>query len=289
MATIEKAQRREQEVPSADLRRLIIGVSMALLGLILIVWFIFPLYILLKVSVSQPQDVLTQHPPLWIRNFTWDHWQSILQLDRILPPLRMSLITATGVAVGCILLAAPAAYAISRLPRGLRYGIVLALLFTRMFPEVTIATPIAARFLSWGLSDTAFGLILAQMIRNLPFVAWILVGTFVVIPVELEEAAMVDGAGRIGTLWRVVLPLALPGIVVAAIFAWLDSWNDLLWAIYLLLSNFTLPRLTYYYASRGSFFDVATFSVLITIPVFIITLFLQRYIRTGYLSGAVKG
>ena len=98
-----------------------------------------------------------------------------------------------------------------------------------------------------------------------------------------------DGAGRISTLLRIVFPLALPGIVVAAILAWLDSWNDLLWAIYLLPSEFTLPRLTYYYAARGGFFDVATFSVLLTIPVFFITLFLQRYIRTGYLSGAVKG
>lgn len=270
-------------------RRLLIEIGFALLAVVLIAWFVFPLYILFKVSVSQPQDVLTQHPPFLIHHFTWDHWRSILHWNRILSPLEMSLTSATGVAVGSVLLATPAAYAISRLPRGPRYSLVLGLLFTRMFPEVTIATPIAARFLSWGLSDSVFGLILAQMIRNLPFVAWILVGTFAVIPTDLEEASMVDGAGRIGTLVRIVLPLALPGIVVAALFAWLDSWNDLLWAIYLLLSNFTLPRLTYYYASRGSFFDVATFSVLITIPVFVITLFLQRYIRTGYLSGAVKG
>lgn len=259
------------------------------LALFFIFWFVFPLYILFKTSVSEPQDVLTQHPPLLIKNFTWDHWRDILDWDRVSSPLRMSLTVATGTALLCIVIAAPAAYAISRLPRGLRYGIVLALLFTRMFPEVTIATPIAARFLSWGLSDTELGLILAHTIRNLPFVAWILVGTFEVIPVDLEEASMVDGAGRIGTLIRIIFPLALPGIVVAAIFAWLDSWNDLLWSIYLLPSNFNLPRLTYFYASRGSFFDVATFSVLLTIPVFIITLFLQRYIRTGYLSGAVKG
>lgn len=290
MTTVEQARPSEAvREPAVDIRRWILGAGFILLAFIFVVWFVFPLYILFKVSVSQPQDVLTQHPPFWIHNFTWDHWRAIFQVDRILPPLRMSLITATGTAILCILLAAPAAYAISRLPRSLRYGIVLALLFTRMFPEVTIATPIAARFLSWGLADSAVGLILAHMIRNLPFVAWILVGTFEVIPTDLEEASMVDGAGRIGTLIRIVFPLAAPGIVVAAIFAWLDSWNDLLWAIYILLSNFTLPRLTYYYASRGSFFDVATFSVLITIPVFIITLFLQRWIRTGYLSGAVKG
>jgi trehalose transport system permease protein len=264
-------------------------VGFLLLAIGFVIWFVFPLYMLVKVSVSQPQDVLTQHPPFWIHHFTWEHWRSMLDLSRILPPLLMSLVVATGTAIGCILLATPAAYAISRLPPGLRYGVVLALLFTRMFPEVTIATPIAVRFLSWGLSDSAIGLMLAHMIRNLPFVAWVLVGTFEVIPTDLEEASLVDGAGRIGTLIRIIFPIALPGVVVAAIFAWLDSWNDLLWAIYLLPSNFTLPRSTYYYASHGSFFDVATFSVLLLIPVFIITLFLQRYIRTGYLSGAVKG
>jgi trehalose transport system permease protein len=269
--------------------RWVFRLGFALLAITFIVWFLFPLYILVKVSVSHPQDVLTQHPTFWVHNFTREHWRAMFDLDRILPPLRMSLVVATGTALLCTLLATPAAYTISRLPRTWRYTIVLALLFTRMFPEVTIATSIAARFFSWGLSDSAVGLILAHMIRNLPFVAWILVGTFEVIPTDLEEASMVDGAGRIGTLIRVVFPIALPGVVVAAIFAWLDSWNDLLWAIYLLLSNFTLPRLTYYYATHGNFFDVATFSVLLFIPVFIITLFLQRYIRTGYLSGAVKG
>ncbi|MBA2452854.1 MAG: carbohydrate ABC transporter permease [Chloroflexia bacterium] len=291
MATVTEPARRENPAESFlyRLRNSVFTLGFVLLAAFFVAWFVFPLYILFKVSVSQPQDVLTQRPPLLIQNFTWDHWERMFNLDRILPPLQMSLTVATGTAIMCILIAAPAAYAISRLPRGLRYGIVLALLFTRMFPEVTIATPIAARFYGWGLSDSEIGLILAHMIRNLPFVAWILVGTFQVIPVDLEEASQVDGAGRISTLVRIVFPLALPGIVVAAMFAWLDSWNDLLWAIYLLPSEFTLPRLTYYYAARGGFFDVATFSVILTIPVFFITLFLQRYIRTGYLSGAVKG
>jgi trehalose transport system permease protein len=286
--TAERPLSRERSL-SAQVQRWALRVAFVLLAAFFIGWFVFPLYILFKVSVSQPQDVLTQHPPFWIHNFTWDHWNRMLDLDRILGPLQMSLTVATGTALLCIAIAAPAAYVISRLPRGPRYGIVLALLFTRMFPEVTIATPIAARFLGWGLSDTEVGLILAHTIRSLPFVAWILVGTFSVIPRDLEEASLVDGATRIGTLIRIVFPLALPGVVVAGIFAWLDSWNDLLWAIYLLPSNFTLPRLTYFYASRGGFFDVATFSILLTIPVFIITLVLQRYIRTGYLSGAVKG
>jgi trehalose transport system permease protein len=257
----------------------------ALFGLLAVA----PLAILLKVSLSGPEDVLVQHPPFWIWHPTLEHWADVLKPDVIWPPLRKSLVVATGTAVLSVLIAAPAAYVIARLPRGWRYGVVLALLFTRMFPEVIIATPIAVTFLRAGLIDTDVGLVLAHLIRNLPFVAWILVGTFEVIPRDLEEASWVDGNGRLGTLWSVVLPLALPGIAVAAIFAWLDSWNDLLYAIYLLLADRTLPLMTYYFANRGSVFDVATFSVVLTVPVLVLTLLLQRYIRAGTLGGAVKG
>jgi len=196
---------------------------------------------------------------------------------------------ASGTAIVSILLAAPAAYVISRLPRNTRYLVVLSILFTRMFPEVIIATPIASNFFSWGLNDSDLGLILAHLIRTMPLVAWILVGTFEVIPRDLEESSSIDGASKVTTLLRVILPIAAPGIAVAAIFAWLDSWNDLLYAIYLFLTERTLPLEVLYYANRGTVTDVATYSVIMTIPVIILTLFLQRWIRSGYMSGAVKG
>ena len=168
-------------------------------------------------------------------------------------------------------------------------AVVITLLFTRMFPDVAIAMPVAITFLRLGLNDTDLGLILAHLVPNLPFVAWILVGTFETIPREIEEASFVDGNGRLGTLARVVMPLAAPGIAVAALFAWLASWNDLVYAIYLFLGERTLPLMTFYYSNRGSVFDTATFAVLLTIPVMIVTLALQRYVQAGTLSGAIKG
>ncbi len=248
-----------------------------------------PLLVLLKVSISAPQDIMTARPPFLIYNPTLDHWRNLLNPETLLNPARHSLIVATGTALLAVLIAAPAAYVISRLPRGWRYGVILALLFTRMFPDVAIAMPVAITFLRLGLNDTDLGLILAHLVPNLPFVAWILVGTFETIPRELEEAASVDGNGRLGTLARVVMPLAAPGIAVAALFAWLASWNDLVYAIYLFLGERTLPLMTFYYSNRGSVFDTATFAVLLTIPVMIVTLFLQRYVESGTLSGAVKG
>jgi trehalose transport system permease protein len=260
-----------------------------ILAIFIIIVLLLPLYVLFKVSVSTLAEATAPRPSYLINTVTWDNWNRLLDWEIVGPPMRHSLTVAFGTATLAILIAAPAAYVISRLPRGLRYGVVLGLLFTRMFPEVIIATPIASNFFAWGLNDRDIGLILAHLIRTLPLVAWVLVGTFEVIPRTLEEASAVDGSGRIGTLIRVVLPLALPGIAVAAIFAWLDSWNDLLYAIYLFLTEQTLPLITYYYANRGNVTDVATFSIILTIPVILLTLVLQRWIRSGYMSGAVKG
>lgn len=260
-----------------------------LLAIIVAAVLLTPLYVLVKVSLSTLAQAAAPNPSYLIENPTFDNWRRLMQWEVVRDPLMHSVIVATGTAILAIIIAAPAAYVISRMPRDIRYLVILSVLFTRMFPEVIIATPIAMRFFQWGLNDTNLGLMLAHLIRTLPLAAWILIGTFQVIPTDLEESSAVDGAGKITTLFRVIMPLALPGIAVAAMFAWLDSWNDLLYAIYLFLTEQTLPLITYYYANRGNVTDVATFSVMMTIPVVIITLFLQRWIKSGYMSGAVKG
>lgn len=258
-------------------------------GILVVFIILVPLYILIKTSLSTLAQATAPRPSYLIENPTFENWERLAQWSVVGEPLMHSLTVATGTAIIAILLAAPFAYVAARLPGNYRYPVILAVLFTRMFPEVIIATPIAERFFGWGLNDTDPGLMLAHLIRTLPLAAWILIGSFEAIPKDLEESSAVDGAGKVTTLRRVVMPLALPGIAVAAMFAWLDSWNDLLYAIYLFIQEDTLPLLTYYYSARGTVTDVATFSVLMTIPVFFITLFLQRYIQSGTLTGAVKG
>lgn len=256
---------------------------------LVVIMILIPLYILIKTSVSTLAQATAPRPSYLIESPTFENWDRLAQWSVLGEPLMHSLTVATGTAIIAILMAAPFAYVAARLPGNYRYPVILAVLFTRMFPEVIIATPIAERFFGWGLNDTDLGLMLAHLIRTLPLAAWILIGSFEAIPKDLEESSAVDGAGKVTTLRRVVMPLVLPGIAVAAMFAWLDSWNDLLYAIYLFIQEDTLPLLTYYYSVRGNVTDVATFSVLMTIPVFFITLFLQRYIQSGTLTGAVKG
>ena len=258
-------------------------------GLLAVLFTLLPLYVMVKISVSPPAEVFTPHPSFAIREVTGEHWKTLLAAGTVQRPLRRSLMVATWTMLAAIALAAPAAYVMARLPQAWKYGLLLSLFASRMIPEVGIALPVAVRFLEWGLVDTQLGLVLAHLIKTLPFVAWILVGTFETIPVELEEAAAVDGCHRVGILTRIVFPLAAPGVAVAALFAWLESWNEFTYALYLSLTENTLPLQVYYYVTRGNWFDAATYATLLTVPVLVVTACLQRYLRAGYLTGAVKG
>jgi len=252
------------------------------------VFTVAPLYLMVKVSVSDPADIMTQHPPFLIHRPTLRHWNRVLASGEFWPPLKKSLIVATFTALGALLLAVPAAYAISRLQRRWKYALLLSLFFTRMFPEVGVALPIAMTFIRWGLFDTYPGLVLAHLVYVLPIAAWILTGAFETIPRELEEAAAVDGCTTWGTLTRVVLPLALPGLSVAALFSWLLSWEEFTFALYLTLTERTLPLQVYYYVYQGNWFLTATYTTLVTVPVLLLTYGLQRYLKAGYLAGAIK-
>ncbi|WP_235929824.1 carbohydrate ABC transporter permease [Chengkuizengella marina] len=337
--------------------------------LLLVIAFmmIFPVYILVKVSISEPSEVNTDHPTFLVHDFTLEHWKNIILTDKktesgqivykinideltvesekeeqiiITPdeqytingvtrkltfldgemyklnrselqkvrdvsttkkiffgeetvqklylPIWKSFSVATLTTIIAIIIAAPASYVISRMPKSIGYMIILGLLFTRMFPDVGIALPIATRFVSWQLTDSTFGLILAHLIPNLPFLAWILVGTFQVIPRDVEKSAMIDGAGRITTLRKIIFPIAAPGIAVGAMFVWLNSWNEFLYARYLTTVEGTLPIKTFEIITTGSYFTAAAYSTILTIPIIIITFYLQRYLKSGMLSGAVK-
>lgn len=263
-------------------------VALGLLVVVIISFILMPIYFLFKISVSEPQDILTQHPPFLIKNFTWTHWVRVLSAGQIWAPLWKSVVVATIVAMAGVLIAAPGAYVISRLPRHIKYGVLLAIFSTRMFPEVGIALPISVTFIRWGLIDTNVGLVLAHLIKVLPLMAWILTGTFDTIPKDLEQSALVDGCNKIQSLVKVVLPLSLVGLVAGGILSWLESWNEFTYAIYLCLAETTLPIKTYYYINRGSWFESAAYAVFLTFPVMLMTFILQNYLRSDYLSGALK-
>jgi trehalose transport system permease protein len=271
--------------PTKYLKKTVFAIILALICLFMII----PLYILVKISFGNASEVLTQHPTLFPHSITLDHWKQLLSSGNILKPFYKSFTVATLTMVIATIIVAPASYAISRLDSKIKYAYVLTLFCTKMFPTVGIALPISVVFLKMNLLDTNLGLVLAHLIGQVPFMAWILVSTFSAIPKELEEAADIDGCSRMMTLIKVILPVAVQGMTVAGLYVWLNSWNEFTYALYLSLSTKTLPLQVFYYVQRGGFYQQAAYATILAIPVIIITFIMQHYLKSGYLSGAVKG
>jgi trehalose transport system permease protein len=257
------------------------------LGSVLLV--LFPIYLIFMVSFAPGSALFGERPALVVTNFTLRWWQEAFKTGGLISPLQKSLAVASVTTIFAIIIAAPAAYVISRLTPAIRYTIVIGLLVTRMFPEFTIGISVATRFAKLGLLDDYWGVILAHLIGSLPFIAWILVGTFETIPIDLEEAAQIDGASRLGTLIRVVFPVAAGGIAVASLFVWLYSWNEFLYARLLTTNQLTLPLKVFQAIDRGTSQEMATIAAILTLPILLVVYFLQRYLRPGALTGAVKG
>ncbi|MDQ4149901.1 MAG: carbohydrate ABC transporter permease [Actinomycetota bacterium] len=250
---------------------------------------LFPIYLLFMVSVAPGSAIFGERPALFVTEPTLRFWQQVIERGDLWGPLTKSLVVASLTTLAAIVIAAPAAYVISRLPTAIRYSVVIGLLVTRMFPEFAIGVSVATRFAGLGLVDTYMGLVLAHLIGSLPFIAWILVGTFETIPRDLEEAAQIDGASRFGTLVRVVFPIAAGGIAVASLFVWLYSWNEFLYARLLTTNQNTLPLQVFQAIDRGSRQQMATVGAVLTLPILFVVYFLQRYLKPGALAGSVKG
>lgn len=270
-------------------RKRMTRLTMTICALVICFIMVIPVYILAKTSFSTSKEVLTQHPTLLLHTPTLEHWAKIFKSGKIWPPLYRSVVTAVSTTLIAMVFVVPACYAISHFSKKVQYLFIMTLFFTRMIPSVAVALPISVSLLKLGLLDTIPGLIMANLISQIPFMAWIMVSTFTGIPRELEEAAMIDGGGKMQVITKVVLPLAAQGIAVAAMYVFLNAWNEFTFALYLSNTNKTLPLQIYYYAQSGGFFEQATYSTVLSIPVILITFVLQKYLKSGYLAGAVKG
>jgi len=270
-------------------RKLASRAGFAMLVLLVVATTIAPVYFMVSLSVMDPSEFFRPHPAYFPTKLTTEWWERVLKSEDLYPAFTKSLIVATVTTAVAVVIAVPGAYAISRLAPNIKYFLILSLFFTRMYPEIGIALPVAVFFLRMGLYESIIGLVFAHLILVLPVCAWILVGAFETIPRDLEEAASVDGASRLGTLQRVVIPLAAPGISVAAIFSWLLSWDEVTYARFLTLLHPTLPIQILDIIGRSGPTVVATWATIVTIPVVIITYLMQRWLRADYLAGAVKG
>jgi trehalose transport system permease protein len=250
---------------------------------------LLPILVLLMVSVAPGAALFGERPALIVTAPTFRFWRVVVESGDLWAPLVKSLVVAALTTAGALAIAAPGAYVIARLPSGLRYGIVVGLLVTRMFPEFAIGVSVATRFAQLGLVDNYLGLVLAHLTGVLPFIAWLLVGAFEGVPRDVEAAAAIDGASRLATLRRVVLPMVAPGLAVAALFAWLYSWNEFLYARLLTTSQNTLPLQVFQAIDRGTRQQMAAVAMILVLPILGVVAVLQRHLRPGALAGAIRG
>jgi multiple sugar transport system permease protein len=204
-----------------------------------------------------------------------------------------SVVISVGTLVLTLVLAAPAAYALARLRLRFTALALLILLLAQMLPTILIAGPLFVIFSQFGLVDSYAAVILADTtIITLPFAIIVLRPFFLSVPKDLEEAAMIDGASRLGAFWRVVLPLVRPGLVTVGAFAFLFAWGEFVFGLTLLTSEGLQPVTVALNKFIGQFStrwnNLMAVSTAVAIPIVLIFAVLQRYIVGGITAGATK-
>lgn len=260
-------------------------------GIILTAIMLFPLYWMLINSFETTQEMFSIPVALFPKHLTIDPYISVFQTQ--LPHLGTSLIVAGGAALISILIATPAAYALAHFRLRLTLLLVFCLLLTQMIPTVTLATPMFLIFNQFNLLNSYLGLILADTTYAVPFAVLILRTFFLSVPYELAQAAFVDGTGEWGAFVRVILPLILPGIITAGLFAFLFAWGDFIYALTLNTTNAIQPVTLSIYTYIGQYSDfwnsAMAVATLASIPTAILLVLFQRSITAGLTAGALKG
>lgn len=262
-------------------------ISILLLGL-----FLFPIYWMMTTAIKPQSDIFAYPPQLFPARADWSVWQRTISNTNIPRYFLNSAIVGFGTTILTLLLAAPAAYGVAHLPLRGKWVLILVSLSSLMFPVVMLATPLFVIFSRLGLTDNYFGLILANTALALPFALVVLRPFFLTLPKELTEAARIDGCSAWGAFARVMLPLAVPGLVTAAIFTFLFGWNDLVFAVTLTSNDqfrpVTAGLWTFIGRNNTDWNAVMAFSTLAMLPPLLIFLISQRYVISGLTSGAVK-
>jgi multiple sugar transport system permease protein len=259
--------------------------------LFLLAW-VFPILWSVLNSLKTDSDVLAYPPKLFFTPTLAPYREVLFGSASILPNLVSSFIIAIGTTVITMLMAVPAAYALARLRFPGKKFSGFYVLATQMLPPVGIIIPyfLILRHIGW--IDTYQGIILIYLSFSLPFAIWLLVSYFEDIPFEMEEAAYLDGASRLRTLWRIIIPQVRGGIAVTVVFVFLNAWNEFLFAVVLsgnTVRPVTVAMFNFVSVEQTLWAKLAAVSVLAMLPVVILGIIAQKNIVKGLTVGAVKG
>lgn len=274
--------------PGAALRSLL----MLLAATFLVLVWAFPVFWGLLTSFKTERDVLAW-PPVFFFTPTLDNYKAVLQGSQsILPNLWSSLIVTTSATVITMLFAVPAAYAMARLKMRFKRTTGFYVLATQMLPPVGLIIPYYIVLQKIGGLDSYAGIATIYLTFSLPFAIWLMITYFEDIPFEMEEAALLDRAGRLRTLRYVILPQVRGGVAVTTIFVFLNAWNEFLFAVVLggnTVRPVTVAMYNFISVEQTQWALLSAAAMLAMAPVILIGLAAQRHIVKGLTVGAVKG
>lgn len=260
---------------------------------VIAVLFMVPFLWVFAHSLESSAEWRSNHVSFWPSHVTLANYSQIITQDGFLKNILASLIVSALTTAITLVVASLAGYALARLPirgRGVILGFVLLAGF---FPVMAMIGPLFLMFRQLHLLDNLVGVSLADLIYTVPLSTWLLASLFAQLPTEIEEAAMVDGCHRITALWRVVVPVAAPAIVTAAIFSFMLAWGDFAFSLSFLHSpgHYTAPLAIIFNSSSKytTYYNVLDAMVMLTaLPIFVLVLLAQRRLVSGLTSGAVK-
>jgi len=258
-----------------------------------LVFLAFPFLWLLSIAFKSARELGSLHPTWIPRDPTLDNFRQAFDEQPLLRAAGNSLLAALGAALIAVVIATPLAYVMARRRGLLARAATGWVVVSQAFPLVLVIIPLFLVLKHLRLINSLSGLVLVYVVWALPFALWMLVGYVRAVPEELEEAAAVDGAGRLRTLVSVTAPLLAPGIVATALFAFITAWNEFFFALVLLKTpeKQTLPVvLTHFIGAEGvaDLGPLAAAAFLATLPSLVVFALIQRRITSGMLAGAVK-
>jgi multiple sugar transport system permease protein len=260
-----------------------------------LIFAVFPFYHMALTSLKQNRELYDRHAvPLLIRQGpTLEHYQKLLWDTGFLTWTKNSLLVTVASTVVSLVIGTIAAYALARLKFFAVASLGTAIFVTYLVPTSLLFLPLA-QVVNWlGLGDSKWALIVTYPTFLVPFCTWLLMGYFRTVPKEVEECAMVDGATRIQALWRIVLPIAVPGLVCAALFAFTLSWNEFIYALTFTSSSDQLTASVGVTSEliRGDIYywgSLMAGAVLASVPIVILYVFFLDYYVSGLTAGAIK-
>ena len=266
--------------------------GLALAGLVVALLVLSPYLVMLLTAVKPAAELRTTPPRLTPVHWQWANFADVLRDPDFLAWLRVSLAVALASTALALLAAVPAAYYTARHRFRGRTAFLFLVLVTQMFSPTALVVGLHREFFELDLINTYLALILTNAAFNLAFAVWILRAFFASIPREIEEAAAVDGCGRLRVLWTIVLPLSRPGVVTALIFSFIAAWNEYIVALTLMTDPDKKPLtvgitsyVTAYVQHWNSLFAA---SVIAIVPVVALFALIERHLVAGLTAGSVK-